>query len=635
MATSSEEEIPNSGLFNYDEENEKIIIDSFGKINFKDLFLQNLTPEFIKLFKENINLYYSPSFVEGLSYEYGFFNKSKDMKMALSIYKESADFEYDYLCMYRMHRIYLFDYNDFGIKKNEDLHRLYLYKCFAYLPNLNIQKNYYLLSKIDVVKELDTLFDKLENNIYDIFDKFMNFLKNNNKVFNLTLNDILLMSSVFKNYLSLTSIIDDDNSLEDFLEFKKEDGENAYFEAQLKYCNFSLEYYEDSIDKEKIKNIFKNLIKEGYYKAACDYGRFLISENEYEEAKNIFKIGSDNSQQYCLLEYTYIFLKTVDFNQIFIDYNEILSLLKNMCLIICFDKTNHGSFYYMLHYLIKHSSIQNEYTKYALEIYKNEEKYFKTENNELIYNILSEHNVIDHIGLFGNLCFYGIGDTIKSDKEKALIYFKKSYKLAKKNEKGYFLRITYLMVYKCRKFLYKNNKISLRKLNKTKEKLLRLYENCLISCLDSFELYYYYKLYKNFVNENTKDKLISILTKGKDFKRTYHFKNFVYIEKCKKALDKEYSDDSSLNQNNIILKNENFNENHINLCFKTNENKQYKIRVAKNIQFILALSKLCIEYPELKEGKIFTYKCNENKVYLYDTIEENGLQEGNIILIID
>ena len=58
-----------------------------------------------------------------------------------------------------------------------------------------------------------------------------------------------------------------------------------------------------------------------------------------------------------------------------------------MCLIICFDKTNHGSFYYMLHYLIKHSSIQNEYTKYALEIYKNEEKYFKIENNELIHEL--------------------------------------------------------------------------------------------------------------------------------------------------------------------------------------------------------------------------------------------------------
>ena len=563
------------------------------------------------------------------------------MKMAFNIYKESADFEYDYLCMYRMHRIYLFDYNDFGVKKNEDLHRLYLYKCFAYLPNLNIQKHYYLLNKIDVAKQLEILLDKFENNKCDIFDKFMIFLKNNKKVFNLTLNDILLISSVFKSYFSSESIIEEEehnnNLLEDFLKFKKEDGESAYFEAQLKYCNFALEYYEVSIDKEKIKNIFKNLIKEEYYKAACDYGRFLIyeNENEYEEAKNIFKIGYDNSQQYCLLEYTYIYLKTIDFNQIFIDYNEILSLLKRMCLIICFDKTNHGSFYYMLHYLIKHSSIQNEYTKYALEIYKNEEKYFKIENNELIYNILSTHNVIEHLGLFGNLCFYGIGDTIKSDKEKALIYFKKSYKLAKENENGYFLRLTYVMIYKCRKYLYKNNKIPLKKLNKTKEKLLRLYEESNISWLDSSELYHYYQLYKNFVNEYTKDKLISILEKGKDFKKTYHFRNFVYIEKCKKALEKENSDDSSLNQNNIILKNENFNENDINLCFETNdENKKYNIRVAKNIQFILALSKLCFQYPELKEGNLFTYKCNENKLYLYDTIEENGLQDGNIILII-
>ena len=58
MATTPEVVTPNSGLFNYDEEKEKILLDSFGKINFKDLFLQNLTPEFIKLFKENINLYY-------------------------------------------------------------------------------------------------------------------------------------------------------------------------------------------------------------------------------------------------------------------------------------------------------------------------------------------------------------------------------------------------------------------------------------------------------------------------------------------------------------------------------------------------------------------------------------------------
>ena len=51
--------IPNSGLFNYDEEKEKIIINSIGKLNFKELFMEGLSPEFQKLFKENINLYFS------------------------------------------------------------------------------------------------------------------------------------------------------------------------------------------------------------------------------------------------------------------------------------------------------------------------------------------------------------------------------------------------------------------------------------------------------------------------------------------------------------------------------------------------------------------------------------------------
>ena len=630
MAASSDKKIPNSGLFNYDEENEKIIIDSIGKINFKDLFLQNLTPEFIKLFKENINLYFSPSFVEGLSYEYGLFNKIKDMKMALNIYKEAADFEYDYLCMYRMHRIYLFDYNDFGIKKNGDLHRLYLYKCFAYLPDLIIYRNYYLLSKIDVTNELDILLDKYENNEYEIFNKFIDFLKNYNNELNLTLNDIDLICLVFKNYFSSDLIKEDATKLDAFLKLKKEDGENAYFEAQLKYCNFSLEYIEENIDKEKIKTIFDNLINEGYYKAACDYGRFLKLENKNEEAKNIFKIGADKSQQYCFLEYTYLLLRTTDFNQIFIDYNEILSLLKRMCLIICFDKVNHGSFYYMMHYLIKHSLLHNDFIQYTKEIYKNEETYFKIENNEIIYNMFSQQIAMEHIGFFGNLCYYGIGDILKSDKEKALIYFKKSYQISKEKKYLYYIRLNYLMIYKCRKYLYTINKITLRKLNKTKEKLLRFYEECKISDLDPFELYNYYKLYQIFVNKYTKDKLISILKEGKSFKRIYHFKDYIYREKCRIALEKENSNDSSLVQND-----ENFNENDINIYFKTNENKQYAIRISKNIEFILALSKLCIKYPELLGDKFSTYKCNENKIYLYDTIEENGLQEGNIILIIN
>ena len=197
-SSEKERKYPNSGLYNYDSEKEKLIINLIGKINFKDLFLEGLTPEFLKLFQENSNLYYFQSFLEGISYEHGLFSKSKDTKKAFKIYKEAADFKYDYLCMYRMHRIFLTDYEYFNIIKNGDLHRLYLYKCFAYLPSFLLDNTYHLLNKINVAYELAILLDKCDDN--NTFEEFMDFLNNHKKEFNISSNDIKLMKSVFNGY---------------------------------------------------------------------------------------------------------------------------------------------------------------------------------------------------------------------------------------------------------------------------------------------------------------------------------------------------------------------------------------------------------------------------------------------------
>ena len=50
---------PNSGIFNYDKEQEKIFLNSIGKIDFKELFMESLSPEFLKLFQENINILFN------------------------------------------------------------------------------------------------------------------------------------------------------------------------------------------------------------------------------------------------------------------------------------------------------------------------------------------------------------------------------------------------------------------------------------------------------------------------------------------------------------------------------------------------------------------------------------------------
>ena len=626
--------IPNSGLFNYDEEKEKIIINSIGKLNFKELFMEGLSPEFQKLFKENINLYFSQPFIEGASYEYGLFDKSKDTGKALKIYKDAADFKYDYLCMYRMHRIFLMDYEKFNVKKNGDLHRFYLYKCFAYLPFLIIDKSFFLLNKIDVTSELNMILENFENNKFIVFGEFIEFLEKNLKELNATKNDLKLMKLVFVGYFAQDT--DFINSLLNELD----KGDNAYFEAQLKYCNFALDIFGDKCDKQKIQKIFENLYKAGYYKCCCDYGRFLMKEGKYNEAKDIFKKGADKGQQFCFGDFADIVMQKTSYKQFLSDYNMASYTLKNTLIIYCIERLSKISFFYTLYYLSKHSSfkdkLKNNFGKYAKEFLKIDEKYFQAESEEYIKNNFTEKYIINEPYNFGIMQYYGIPDLISRDKERALICFKKSYQIAKEKEYLFYARINYLYIYKCRKYLFKNNKISLRKLNKTKEKLFRLYEETDIKNLDVLELYSYYKLCKIGTYGNAQNKMINILRLGKNENEVHRFQYVVYIEKCKVALEYEYSNNASNNnQNNFMLNNQNYNPNDINLYFKTMENQQYNIRVPKNIQFIIAIHKLYSIYPELESKKTASYVCNGDKICIFDTIEENGLQNGNIILIIN
>lgn len=629
---------PSSGLYEYNDEKERIVNNEVGSINFKDLFLDSLSPEFLKIFKKNINLFYSQYFLEGICYEYGLLDKSMNKNKAFQIYKEAADFKYDYLCMYRLHRIFLTDYKDFGLKKNRDLDRLYLYKCFAYLPFFIINGYYFLLNKINVTKEIAIILNTIEDGTFDVFDRFMDFLKNNKREFNLSTNDINLMKNVLKCCFRKKDDVKEDLDL--FLEFEK--GDKAYYEAQLKYCNFYLELFPEECDKENIKNIFENLINAEYYKASCDYGRFLINNDKQDEAKNIFKKGMDNSQQFCLSEYIYLILREINLNHLLSDYKIISYLLKNIILVICFEKLSLGSFFYGFYYLFKHSSfkkqIKNDFIKFVIEVYQNIEKNLQIENNEYVQNNFEEKYTIQIPSCFGQYCYYGIFDYINPDKEKALVYFKKAYKLAKEKEYIYLKRLNYLYIYKCRKYLFKNNKIiSVRKLNKTKEKLFRMYDGSDEQDLNSIEFYNYYKLYKIGVIGNIQNKLISLLKSGKKLKIYYDFKVFIYKEKCKLALEKEYSNITSLNQNNIILKNENSDDkNKINIYFQTMEaGKKYKISVSKDLQFIKVVHKLFTIYPELEAKKIGTYVSNGRNIGLFDTVQENEIEENSVILIIN
>ena len=635
------EEYPKLNILKLDEEKEKLLKNKIGSINFKDLFMESLSKEFLDLFRKNENLFYAKTFLEGICKEYGLLGRSKNIKEAYKIYKDGADNKYDYMCMYRLHRIYLDDYEKFNLKRNYELDRLYLYKCYAYIPYLIIDQTYYILNKINITNELEIYSNYLDESKFTNLGLFINFLKTHYSEFKITKNDISLMEFVISSIFN-AEVKNDYQCLDSFLEIKKENNDDmAYYEAQLKYCNFYIEYSGDKCDKKKVNDIFDKLINSEYYKAAFDYGKFLMEDGKFDEAKKIFKLGMDKSEQFCLAEYTFLLLNSYELNQMLNDYKITSHFLNNICLTICIEKLSITSFYYTIYYLAKHSTFKdkiiNDYRKYVLEIYKNKEVVIEVEKAQSLLDKLSEKYQIESYLGFGRMCYYGIPNLIESNKEKALIIFKKGYKLAKEKEYNYLKRLTYLYMYKSRKYLFKNNKITLRKLNKTKEKLFRIYEDedTEESNLDIIELYNYYKLYKFGVIGNTLPKMLGFLKSGKKKKIIYHFIEFVYKEKCRFALENEYST-YNLNQYNLILKNEFMeNKDNINLIFKSTEGgSQYELSVPLTAQFIKVIHILFNKYPELESKKIGTYIFNANKIKLFDTVSENDLKNGSIILIV-
>ena len=192
--------------------------------------------------------------------------------------------------MYRLHRIFLSDYQKFNLQRNVELDRLYIYKCYAFLPFVIINETYSLLNKINVTNEINTYFDYLDDSKFITLSKFIEFLKSNNKVFKVSNNDIDLMQYIIVSNFN-SEVKENFESLDDFLKLEKieNSNNNAYYEAQLKYCNFYIDFSGEKCDKNKVTKIFDKLINSEYYKASYDYGLFLMKQDKYDDAKNIFK----------------------------------------------------------------------------------------------------------------------------------------------------------------------------------------------------------------------------------------------------------------------------------------------------------------------------------------------------------
>ena len=342
-------------------------INNENNIDFKELFMDNLSPGILNLFQNNSKLFYSQSFLEGICLEYGLMGKSKD----------------------------------------KDLEQIYLYKCFAYLPYSIIKGNYFIFNKINISYIIAVYLDKEDPNL-EYLNKYMEYLEENKTKYNLTTNDIKLMDIVLKAHFKSEAYLTNVNNLKQFLNLDK--GDTAYYEAQLKFCNFYLDYFKYKCDKDKIKTIFENLIKSKYYKASYDYGNFLINEGEGDKAKDIIKLGMENSQQFCISEYCYVILKEIEMSKLLSDYKVVTDFVKNLFLSISLEKLNYSSAIYSLFYLYKHSSfkneLQNDYINLLLEIITNIENNLKEISNSK--NNFDEKYIIEIPMLLGQIYYYGI-----------------------------------------------------------------------------------------------------------------------------------------------------------------------------------------------------------------------------------
>ena len=83
------------------------------------------------------------------------------------MYKKYADLN-DYFCMYKMHVIYLCEYEKFNVKFSRVYEKLYLLKCFAYLPNYVFDWYLKLFDTIDVIYELAAVLDIEDSSLENI-----------------------------------------------------------------------------------------------------------------------------------------------------------------------------------------------------------------------------------------------------------------------------------------------------------------------------------------------------------------------------------------------------------------------------------------------------------------------------------
>ena len=344
-------------------------------LDYKKIFFEHLGPELKKIFdskKDNVQI---TNFLEASQYEYGFYDKEIDLQKAFSLYKKYADLN-DYFCLYKMHVIYLCEYEKFNVKLNRVLEKLYLLKCFAYLPNYVHDLYLKLFDKIDVILEIAEVLD-LEDANLEKHTRFFDLLITERKKYNLTENEINLMKGVFFGHFR-----NDDDSDSRLLVFKTlnsilptNDLDYTYYHAKNKSIFFQDNLKLDKvISDSEIQNFYKEVKDKKLYEFYSDYGNYVLDKNikANKEIIDIFTTASEKGYLYSSFRVYQCIVDYYDFYELMDNYEQIENILDNLLKEVVFERLLLGQFVLFMGYCIRYSKfsekIMSKYLVYIKEI---------------------------------------------------------------------------------------------------------------------------------------------------------------------------------------------------------------------------------------------------------------------------
>ena len=492
--------------------NNKEIVDKLREnaiiLDYKKIFFEHLGPELNKLFEAKKKKVIIKNFLEAAQYEYGFFNQKIDLQKAFSLYKQYAD-EKDYYCMYKMHIIYLCEYEKFNVNFSRTLEKLYLLKCFAFLPNYIYDWRLKLFEKIDVILEIAKALD-LEDMNFEKHKLFFDLLIHYKDQLNLSENDIDLMKGTF--YCYFCKQVDDGLNMISFSILNsmtlmpQNEFDYAYYIAKNKcvYFRESLKL-QNLISDPEIETFYKEIVNKKLYEFYSDYGNYLLdkTENGNPEIINILTIASNEGDLFGSFRAYQSSIDYYDFDDIMLDYNKASNILDFLLDEIVFEKLMFSQFILLIGILIK-------YSKYPEKIISKYLPYVK-EINDFINSILQKEDTIkekieNYYIIKSYIYYFGFKDIEEQNLHKALELQNKALNIT--NEL-YTKRRNFIFKYNIIKILNEKKLISNDELIKEKKNLLKFYYDNLEM---KFELIDCYIVGKDFYEGIThkKDEFLTI-----------------------------------------------------------------------------------------------------------------------------